>query len=196
MQQPFATTPRVSPYHHISATKRAPLSSGRAKHVPSSCLRSSMTTTASNETAINGRINTGQQTVRLAAASDSCKAMGLNNPWLSTNLGSLQSIRPAAPRPGVVAIMFRTKTGLPQIMPLPKPSSPRASFSPGMGLQEARVPARGRPRERLRSSSPLIYLHEPTVNCSFGAVLALRSEAIDQGVDGHARNRRKAALNQ
>ena len=120
----FATTPDVYPYHHTSAKKPRAFSSGRAKHVPSSCLGSSMTTAPDNNTAINGPIILGARQYRLAEASGSCQAMYWPSPGLPQTPGSLQSKRPAAPGPGIARIMDWTKTGLPQSMVSPNPRLP------------------------------------------------------------------------
>lgn len=137
----FATTPVLYPYHHTSARKPRAFSPGRAEHVLSSCHESSMTTQGDNETAINGRINTDQQAVRLAEAPDSCRAMGLTNPGSPQTHGSLQSKRHDALGPGIGPIMDWTKPGFPQSMFPPNPSSPRAGSEQAMAPQEARSPA-------------------------------------------------------
>lgn len=166
-QELFATTPLLNPYHHTSATKPRAFSPGRAKHVPSSCLGSSMTTQGDNETAINGRINTAQQAVRLAEASDSCEAMGLPNPGSPQTHGSLQSKRPAAPGPGIAPIMNWTKPGSPQTMVSPESILPPNHFRTSHGSAGCQDRGQGRPTARLRQSSPLLKLGRPTVNCSF-----------------------------
>lgn len=153
--------------------KAARISPGRAKHVPSSCLGCSMTTQGDNETAINGRINTAQQAVRLAGATDSCRAMGLPNPGSPQSHGSLQSKRPAAPGPGIAPIMIRTKTGSPQTMVSPESVLPPNQFRTSHGSAGSQDPGEGRPAGRLRQSSPWVGPDRPTVNCSFTDVLAL-----------------------
>ena len=155
------------PYHHTSATKPRAFSPGRAKHVPSSRLGSLQTRRGDIETAINGRINTAQQAVRLAEASDSCQAMGLPNPGSLQNMAPYNSKGPPRPAQGLPRSWIGQKLVLPKTMAPPNPSYAQTISGQAMAPQEARIPAAGRPAGRRRQSSPLVGLGRPTVNCSF-----------------------------
>jgi hypothetical protein len=102
-----------------------------------------MTTQGNNETAINGRIDTAQQAVRLAEAADSCRAMGLPNPGSPQTHCSLQSKRHAAPGPGFGTIMDWTKTGSPQTMVSPKSILPPQPVSDKPWLRRMPDPGEG-----------------------------------------------------
>ena len=126
-----------------------------------------MTTQGDNETAINGRINTG------STGSTTCRGLGflpshgLAESWLPTNplLPTIQKARRALPRVwpdhGLNKNWSSPNHGFPQIHPHPQPVSDKPWLRRTPGSR------RGRPAGWLWQSSPLVGLGRPTVNCSF-----------------------------